>query len=193
MPLRRRHLFLAAATSLASARRFSPAKAQVPPHSQQGIVQASAAPDGNADYTIRIKWAHRVGAGYSSLDQAPFPSVSATTAAPHGRQASYRGYTERYRHAGTTTLARPVSSGRRGWRRRRRHAIHSAARHTPHCVHAAPCRISLLSHASRSRQRSDRGLYNGQVGLVYVEPRQDVGAYDREVFLTLKEFGPFLS
>jgi hypothetical protein len=37
------------------------------------------------------------------------------------------------------------------------------------------------------------GLYNGQVGLVYIEPQHDPGAYDREVFLTLKEFGPFLS
>lgn len=37
------------------------------------------------------------------------------------------------------------------------------------------------------------GLYTGQAGLVYVEPQHDPGAYDREVFLTLKEFGPFLS
>ena len=37
------------------------------------------------------------------------------------------------------------------------------------------------------------GLYSGQVGLVYVEPQHDMGAYDREVFITLKEFAPFLS
>jgi FtsP/CotA-like multicopper oxidase with cupredoxin domain len=37
------------------------------------------------------------------------------------------------------------------------------------------------------------GLYNGQAGLVFIEPRHEPGAYDREVFLTLKEFGPFLS
>ena len=37
------------------------------------------------------------------------------------------------------------------------------------------------------------GLYSGQVGLVYVEPRHEPSAYDREVFLTLKEFGPFFS
>jgi FtsP/CotA-like multicopper oxidase with cupredoxin domain len=37
------------------------------------------------------------------------------------------------------------------------------------------------------------GLYSGQIGLVYIEPRQEPGAYDREVFLTLKEFGPYLS
>jgi FtsP/CotA-like multicopper oxidase with cupredoxin domain len=37
------------------------------------------------------------------------------------------------------------------------------------------------------------GLYGGQAGPVYIEPRREPGAYDREVFLTLKEFGPVLS
>jgi FtsP/CotA-like multicopper oxidase with cupredoxin domain len=37
------------------------------------------------------------------------------------------------------------------------------------------------------------GLYSGQIGLVYIEPRHEAGAYDREIFLTLKEFGPYLS
>lgn len=36
------------------------------------------------------------------------------------------------------------------------------------------------------------GQYSGQVGPVYIEPKQEPGAYDREVFLTLKEFEPFL-
>jgi FtsP/CotA-like multicopper oxidase with cupredoxin domain len=34
------------------------------------------------------------------------------------------------------------------------------------------------------------GQYSGQVGPVYIEPRQDPGKYDREVFLVLKEFEP---
>ncbi len=38
-----------------------------------------------------------------------------------------------------------------------------------------------------------RGQYGGEVGPVYVEPRDDPGRYDREVFLTLKEFAPSLS
>ncbi len=38
-----------------------------------------------------------------------------------------------------------------------------------------------------------RGLYSGQAGPVYIEPAQDAGAYDREVFLTLKEFQPYLN
>ncbi|NCT66104.1 MAG: multicopper oxidase domain-containing protein [Rhodanobacteraceae bacterium] len=38
-----------------------------------------------------------------------------------------------------------------------------------------------------------RGQYSGQVGPVYIEPRHEPGAYDREVFLVLKEFDPFFS
>jgi len=37
------------------------------------------------------------------------------------------------------------------------------------------------------------GQYSGQVGPVYIEPRHEPGAYDREVFLTLKEFEPSLA
>lgn len=37
------------------------------------------------------------------------------------------------------------------------------------------------------------GQYSGQVGPVYIEPRQNSGGYDREVFLMLKEFEPFLT
>jgi FtsP/CotA-like multicopper oxidase with cupredoxin domain len=37
------------------------------------------------------------------------------------------------------------------------------------------------------------GHYGGQVGPVYIEPKNDPGAYDREVFLTLKEFEPLFS
>ncbi len=37
------------------------------------------------------------------------------------------------------------------------------------------------------------GTYSGQVGTVYIEPKQEPGRYDREVFLMLKEFQPSLS
>jgi FtsP/CotA-like multicopper oxidase with cupredoxin domain len=37
------------------------------------------------------------------------------------------------------------------------------------------------------------GQYGGLVGPVYIEPKREPGAYDREVFLTLKEFGATLS
>lgn len=37
------------------------------------------------------------------------------------------------------------------------------------------------------------GQYGGEVGAVYVEPAQEPGRYDREVFLVLKEFEPSFS
>lgn len=37
------------------------------------------------------------------------------------------------------------------------------------------------------------GQYGGLVGPVYIEPKREPGAYDREVFLVLKEFEPFFS
>ncbi|HVB34811.1 MAG TPA: multicopper oxidase domain-containing protein [Patescibacteria group bacterium] len=37
------------------------------------------------------------------------------------------------------------------------------------------------------------GTYGGEVGPVYIEPRNDPGRYDREVFLVMKEFQPTFS
>ena len=37
------------------------------------------------------------------------------------------------------------------------------------------------------------GTYTGQSGPVYIEPQNEPGRYDREIFLTLKEFAPTLS
>jgi FtsP/CotA-like multicopper oxidase with cupredoxin domain len=39
----------------------------------------------------------------------------------------------------------------------------------------------------------NRGTYTGQLGPVYIEPKNEPGAYDREVFLVLKECEPSLS
>ena len=39
----------------------------------------------------------------------------------------------------------------------------------------------------------NRGTYTGQAGAVYIEPAKNPGAYDREVFLILKEFSPAFS
>ncbi len=38
-----------------------------------------------------------------------------------------------------------------------------------------------------------KGTYSGQAAPVYIEPQANAGAYDREVFLTLKEFEPSFS
>ena len=37
------------------------------------------------------------------------------------------------------------------------------------------------------------GQYSGEVGPLFIDPANDPGRYDRDVFLTLKEFGPTLS
>jgi FtsP/CotA-like multicopper oxidase with cupredoxin domain len=39
----------------------------------------------------------------------------------------------------------------------------------------------------------NRGTYTGQAGPVYIEPKSNAGAYDREVFLVMKEFAPVFS
>ena len=39
----------------------------------------------------------------------------------------------------------------------------------------------------------NRGTYTGQAGPVYIEPKSNSGAYDREIFLVLKEFAPTFS
>lgn len=38
-----------------------------------------------------------------------------------------------------------------------------------------------------------RGQYSGLVGSVYIEPKENAGRYDQEIFLTLKEFQPGFS
>ena len=39
----------------------------------------------------------------------------------------------------------------------------------------------------------DRGTYTGQAGPVYIDPKDNAGDYDREVFLVMKEFVPSFS
>lgn len=44
-----------------------------------------------------------------------------------------------------------------------------------------------------ARDDLSKGQYAGLVGPLYIEPRQEPGRHDREVFLTLKEFEPYFS
>ncbi len=48
------------------------------------------------------------------------------------------------------------------------------------------------SHVSAMRNLN-RGTYSGQFGLMYVEPANDPGAYDQEIFLAFREWDPFMS
>ena len=46
-------------------------------------------------------------------------------------------------------------------------------------------------HAYSGRSGSVWGTYTGQFGFAYIEPRNEPGRYDREVFLATHEWEPF--
>jgi FtsP/CotA-like multicopper oxidase with cupredoxin domain len=56
-----------------------------------------------------------------------------------------------------------------------------------------PAGLRFYHTHNRAGANLAAGQYGGQVGPVYIEPKEDPGRYDREIFLTLKEFEPFLS
>jgi FtsP/CotA-like multicopper oxidase with cupredoxin domain len=56
-----------------------------------------------------------------------------------------------------------------------------------------PSGLRLYHTHNRADADLHAGQYSGQVGPVYIEPKNEPGNYDREVFLVLKEFEPFLS
>ena len=62
-------------------------------------------------------------------------------------------------------------------------------------IRFTPKPAGLRFYHTHNRAGADlsAGQYSGQVGLVYIEPKENPGRYDREVFLVLKEFGPTLS
>jgi FtsP/CotA-like multicopper oxidase with cupredoxin domain len=73
---------------------------------------------------------------------------------------------------------------------------------TPYIPPRSKQRISFVPKPSGFRfyhthivPRNDlsRGTYSGQAGPLYIEPASNPGAYDREVFLVLKEFQPSFS
>jgi FtsP/CotA-like multicopper oxidase with cupredoxin domain len=73
---------------------------------------------------------------------------------------------------------------------------------TPFILPASIQRISFVPQPSglrlyhshlRAGGNLNRGQYGGQVGPVYIQPKNDSGSYDREIFLTLKEFEPWFS
>ena len=56
-----------------------------------------------------------------------------------------------------------------------------------------PAGLRFYHTHNRAGANLSAGEYSGQVGTVYIEPRNEPGRYDREVFLTLKEFEPTFS
>jgi FtsP/CotA-like multicopper oxidase with cupredoxin domain len=73
---------------------------------------------------------------------------------------------------------------------------------TPYIAPHGSRRISFVPKPSglrfyhthvRAKADLSAGQYSGLVGPVYIEPKNNPGDYDREVFLTLKEFEPTFS
>jgi FtsP/CotA-like multicopper oxidase with cupredoxin domain len=56
-----------------------------------------------------------------------------------------------------------------------------------------PAGLRFYHTHNRAGANLAAGQYSGQVGPVYIEPAHEPGDYDREVFLTLKEFEPTFS
>ena len=56
-----------------------------------------------------------------------------------------------------------------------------------------PAGLRFYHTHNRAGADLSAGQYSGQVGPVYIEPNENPGRYDREVFLLLKEFEPTLS
>ncbi len=56
-----------------------------------------------------------------------------------------------------------------------------------------PSGLRFYHTHNRAGSNLSAGQYSGEVGPVYIEPRENSGKYDREVFLTLKEFEPTFS
>jgi FtsP/CotA-like multicopper oxidase with cupredoxin domain len=56
-----------------------------------------------------------------------------------------------------------------------------------------PAGLRFYHTHNRAGANLSAGQYSAQVGPVYIEPKENPGRYDREVFLVLKEFEPTLS
>ena len=56
-----------------------------------------------------------------------------------------------------------------------------------------PAGLRFYHTHNRAGANLAAGLYSGQAGPVYIEPKEEPGRFDREVFLTLKEFEPTFS
>lgn len=56
-----------------------------------------------------------------------------------------------------------------------------------------PAGLRFYHTHNRAGANLSAGQYSGQVGPVYIEPKENAGRYDRELFLVLKEFEPTFS
>ncbi len=67
---------------------------------------------------------------------------------------------------------------------------HGNARYT---FTAAPSGTRWYHTHMMAMRNLKRGLYSGQFGFIYIEPKNEPGAFDQEVFLALREWDPYFT
>lgn len=154
----------------------------------------AAAPDGPADHTIRI--------GGGLIEAAPDKIISAKTynggfpgpllRLKEGRRVVVDIYNdtdtpEQFHWHGQRVPVEVDGAAEEGTPFIPAHGMHRLA-FTP-----GPAGFRFYHTHALAGGDLSAGQYSGQVGPVYIEPKNEPGAYDREVFLTLKEFAPSFS
>ena len=186
MSLARRHLLqLAAPAALAAA---------APQARSQQPLTSPAAPEGVADYTLRIG-VGLVELGHDTIvstklysDQFPGPLLRLK----EGQRVTVDIHNDTDTPEQLHWHGQFVGTDVDG----------AAEEGTPFIPPRGSRRISFVPKPAgyrfyhthvRAGANLSAGQYSGQVGPVYIEPASNPGNYDREVFLTLKEFEPTFS
>ncbi len=126
--------------------------------------------------------------GYNGT--APGPILRAT----EGKPVTRRRCLQRFRCAGTGALAWAAHPECGRWCDGRRHPDDRPAHLEALHLHGIAGGNALVSHTHTTAGRNlKRAAYTGQFGFFYIDPRSEPGAYDREFFLSLKEWDPYLT
>src|SRR5450755_2103234 len=188
-----RRTFLKAASAIAGSSWFAPSATfgqSVTPHPQESSSQM----DGAADYTLTI--------AVKPVELAPNRILSTTTyngqfpgpllRLKEGRRVTIDIHNQTDRPEQLHWHGQFVSPDVDG----------AAEEGTPFIAPHGSRRISFVPKPSgfrfyhthvRAKDDLSAGQYSALVGPVYIEPKDNPGKYDREVFLTLKEFEPTFS
>src|SRR5579872_82731 len=163
-------------------------------YSPASIFAQSSLPDPKADYSLRIR--------RTNVEIAPNRSVSTTT-----YNGQFPGPLLRLREGQRVTVDifndTDIAEQLHWHGQNLPVDVDGAAEEgTPYIPAHGARRVSFMPGPSGLRfyhthliagSRLASGLYSGQAGPVYIEPRREPGQFDREVFVVLKEFEPKLS
>jgi FtsP/CotA-like multicopper oxidase with cupredoxin domain len=189
-----RRAFLGAAGTLAAGSLLTPSDLLAQSATQQAQPSAGAQPDSPADYTLTI--------ATTPIEIAPNRILSVTTyngqfpgpllRFKEGQQAVVDVHNDTDRPEQLHWHGQMVPADVDG----------AAEEGTPFIPPHGNRRIVFTPRPSglrfyhthvRAGADLSAGQYSGLVGPVYIEPKENPGAYDREVFLTMKEFEPTFS